>query len=89
LKQQNFALVLMDMVMPEIDGIQATQTIRHNFPAPTCDVPILALTASSNPVDNDRCIAAGMNDVVQKPLEEKSLVGKIASVMTQIHGAAS
>jgi signal transduction histidine kinase/ActR/RegA family two-component response regulator len=89
LAHQNFELVLMDMVMPEIDGIQATQTIRHNFPAPTCDIPILALTASSNPVDNDRCIAAGMNDVVQKPLEEKSLVGKIASVMTQMHGAAS
>jgi signal transduction histidine kinase/ActR/RegA family two-component response regulator len=80
LKQSNFDVVLMDMVMPDIDGMQATQALRKQFPAPQCDTPVLALTASANPVDHDRCLSAGMDDVVQKPLDEQQLMAKISSV---------
>jgi signal transduction histidine kinase/ActR/RegA family two-component response regulator len=81
LHEQAFDLVLMDMVMPEMDGTQATQEIRKKFPEPVCNMPILALTASANPVDQDRCLAAGMNDVVHKPLDEQQLISKISMVL--------
>jgi CheY-like chemotaxis protein len=81
LRAEHFDLVLMDMVMPEMDGMQATQAIRQTFPEPICNMPILALTASANPVDQDRCLASGMNDVVHKPLDEQQLISKISAVL--------
>jgi signal transduction histidine kinase/ActR/RegA family two-component response regulator len=81
LNTTNFDLVLMDMVMPEMDGMQVTQALRHNFPAPICQTPVLALTASANPVDQDRCLASGMNDVLHKPLDEQQLISKISNAL--------
>jgi len=81
LRTQSFDLVLMDMVMPEMDGMQVTQALRHNFPSPVCDLPVVALTASANPVDQDRCLASGMNDVLHKPLDEQQLIAKISNVL--------
>ncbi|PUE36960.1 hybrid sensor histidine kinase/response regulator [Limnohabitans sp. Hippo3] len=80
LKTQSFDLVLMDMVMPDVDGLEATKTLRSRFPAPARDVPVLGLTASTNPVDRDLCMAAGMNGVLLKPLDEAQLVAQISSV---------
>ena len=82
LKAQAFDLTLMDMVMPEMDGMEVTQILRRDFPAPTCDMPVLALTASANPVDHDRCLASGMNDVLHKPLDEPQLISKISKALT-------
>lgn len=81
LRTQSFDLTLMDMVMPEMDGMQVTQILRRDFPAPVCDMPVLALTASSNPVDHDRCIASGMNEVLHKPLDETQLISKISTAL--------
>ena len=81
LREQAFDVVLMDMVMPDMDGMQVTQALRQTMPAPTCDMPVLALTASANPVDHDRCLAAGMNDVLQKPLDEQQLISKISNAL--------
>jgi signal transduction histidine kinase/ActR/RegA family two-component response regulator len=86
LRTQSFDLVLMDMVMPDMDGMQATQALRHNFPAPVCHMPVLALTASANPVDQDRCLASGMNDVLHKPLDEQQLISKISNALA-VHAA--
>jgi len=44
-------------------------------------MPVLALTASSNPVDHDRCIASGMNEVLHKPLDEAQLISKISTAL--------
>jgi CheY-like chemotaxis protein len=74
-------LTLMDMVMPEMDGMQVTQILRQEFPAPACHMPVLALTASANPVDHDRCLASGMNDVLHKPLDEQQLISKISNAL--------
>lgn len=82
LKAQVFDLALMDMIMPEMDGMQVTQALRTTFPEPICDIPILALTASANPVDHDRCLASGMNDVVNKPLDEQQLMAKISNALS-------
>jgi signal transduction histidine kinase/ActR/RegA family two-component response regulator len=81
LRAHHFDLVLMDMVMPDMDGTQVTQVLRKNFPAPACHMPVLALTASANPVDQDRCLAAGMDDVLHKPLDQQQLMSKISNVL--------
>jgi signal transduction histidine kinase/ActR/RegA family two-component response regulator len=81
LRAQTFDLVLMDMVMPDMDGMEVTRILRRDFPAPTRHTPVLALTASANPVDQDRCLDAGMNDVVHKPLDQQQLIAKISNVM--------
>jgi CheY-like chemotaxis protein len=76
----------MDMVMPDMDGMQVTQALRNTFPAPVCHLPVLALTASANPVDQDRCLASGMNDVLHKPLDEQQLISKISNALV-VHAA--
>jgi len=86
LRTQHVDLTLMDMVMPEMDGMQTTQALRQTLPSPACDMPVLALTASTNPVDNDRCLAAGMSDVLHKPLDEQQLISKISHALA-LHAA--
>ncbi len=81
LREQPFDLALMDMVMPAMDGMEVTQILRRDFPPPICNMPILALTASANPVDHDRCLASGMNDVLHKPLDEPQLISKISNAL--------
>ena len=81
LHTQTFDLVLMDMVMPDMDGMQVTQTLRRTFAPPVCNMPVLALTASANPVDQDRCLASGMNDVLHKPLDEQQLITRISGAL--------
>jgi len=81
LRQQAFDLILMDMVMPEMDGMQVTQVLRQEFSAPASLTPVLALTASANPMDHDRCLASGMDDVLHKPLAEQQLITKISTTL--------
>ena len=81
LRDQSFDLVLMDMVMPDMDGMAVTRILRHDFPAATRHTPVLALTASANPVDHRRCLESGMNDVVHKPLDPQQLMAKIANAL--------
>ena len=73
LQAEPFDMVLMDMLMPVMDGIEATQHIRLQFPPPLRQVPILALTANVNTEDHQRCMAAGMNGLVLKPFERQQL----------------
>jgi signal transduction histidine kinase/ActR/RegA family two-component response regulator len=81
LRQTPFDLALLDMVMPEIDGLEVVRTLRHDFDAPARQMPVLALTASANPVDRDKCLAAGMNDVLNKPMDQQQLVDKISALL--------
>ncbi|MBF0563012.1 MAG: response regulator, partial [Alphaproteobacteria bacterium] len=66
LRQSGFDLVLMDMYMPKMDGLEATRRIR-SLPGAVAKVPILGLTASILKDDLARCREAGMNDVLAKP----------------------
>ncbi len=69
--ENNFAAILMDMQMPETDGLEATRLIR-GLPWHT-DTPILALTANAFESDREACLAAGMNDHIAKPVEHRTL----------------
>ena len=70
--QKSYALILMDMQMPEMDGLEATRAIRN---AEGCNQhsPIVGLTANAMQADLDACRAAGMNDVLTKPIDRKLL----------------
>jgi CheY-like chemotaxis protein len=70
-----FDLVLMDLHMPQLDGLQATKQIR-SLGTNVKEVPIIALTASAFTDDRDRCLAAGMNDFITKPIKLDYLLEK-------------
>jgi CheY-like chemotaxis protein len=71
---QKFDLCFMDLQMPVMGGLEATQIIRKEI---SQDLPIVALTAASMKEDQERCLAAGMNDVVIKPVDLNKLKEKI------------
>lgn len=64
--EKEIDLVLMDMQMPNVDGIEATKMIRM-LPEPKSSVPIVAMTAAALPEERERCLQSGMNDYISKP----------------------
>ncbi|PNQ96212.1 hypothetical protein C1S70_24705 (plasmid) [Azospirillum argentinense] len=68
--------VLMDVAMPEVDGIAATLAIRA-MAGPRAMVPIIAVTAHGFAEDRDRCVVAGMNDYVPKPVRRPELLAAL------------
>jgi PAS domain S-box-containing protein len=72
-----YDLILMDMEMPEMDGIAATRAIR-GLGARIGDIPIVALTANAMPEEIARCRAAGMNDHLSKPIDRRAMLAAVA-----------
>jgi len=72
-KSKNYDLILMDIQMPEVDGYTATKMIRK-LDAPLNSVPIIALTAHALLGDKEKCLVAGMNDYISKPVVAKEIV---------------
>jgi two-component system sensor histidine kinase/response regulator len=73
LGNQNFDLVLMDVQMPEMDGFEATAAIREREKHHGAHVPIIALTAHAMKGDKERCLVAGMDGYLSKPIRSQDL----------------
>ena len=74
MQSTEYALVLIDLVMPDIDGAQVVQTIRQTAQKPFCDVPAVALTANVAQDAVERCQQAGINQVLAKPFDRNTLI---------------
>ncbi|HDI59332.1 MAG TPA: response regulator [Desulfobacteraceae bacterium] len=77
LASETFDVVLMDVQMPEMDGLAATRAIRAAS-APYRDVPIIAMTAHALEGDREMCLEAGMNDYLSKPIRARDLLATLA-----------
>ena len=81
LDQQSFDLVLMDIQMPEMDGLTATKTIRESERQGGSRIPIIAMTAHAMKGDRERCLESGMDGYVSKPISGKALEEAITSAV--------
>jgi CheY-like chemotaxis protein len=80
---QHFDVALFDMVMPGMDGLQLTSEVRERFPDKAARMPILALTANTHPAERERCLAAGMDGVLHKPIETDELVRCVSTLIVR------
>ncbi|MBI3759716.1 MAG: response regulator, partial [Deltaproteobacteria bacterium] len=80
--QSPFDIVLMDVQMPEMDGIEATRLIRHREMASgSRPIPVVAMTAHAMNGDRERCLEAGMDAYISKPIEAQSLLTSIEGLV--------
>jgi signal transduction histidine kinase/CheY-like chemotaxis protein/HPt (histidine-containing phosphotransfer) domain-containing protein len=83
MRRDDYDVVLMDIQMPELDGIQATQQIRK-LPAPKSAVPIIAMTAHAMAGAREQYLAAGMDDYISKPIQPTLLLAKLAAIAAKL-----
>ncbi len=88
LERQPYDVVLMDVQMPELDGLDATRQICERWPEETRP-HIVAMTANALPEDREACFAAGMNDYVAKPIRAEELVAALKRVKPLTNGDGS
>jgi CheY-like chemotaxis protein len=72
-----FDVILMDLLMPEMDGMTATRKIRTELPEPRCSTPIIALTANADKDELAKCLESGMNECMLKPFNRSLLVKRV------------
>lgn len=83
LSGSSFDLVVMDCMMPEMDGFEACRKIRAGVAgAENASIPVVAITGLASDADRQKCLDAGMDDYVQKPVTWDSLVGKLEQLVS-------
>jgi signal transduction histidine kinase/DNA-binding response OmpR family regulator len=80
LSEKRFDLVLMDIQMPELDGLETTKEIRRQESPSGPRIPIVAMTANAMTGDRDRCLEAGMDDYISKPIRAADLLKIVARI---------
>jgi PAS domain S-box-containing protein len=83
-REKNYDIILMDVQMPEMDGIQATRIIRNDLGLTS--LPVIALTAHTMAGDREQCLRAGMNAYVPKPIDREELFRTIQKYLPQSTG---
>jgi CheY-like chemotaxis protein len=83
LDAQTFDLALVDMIMPGMDGMQLTHQARTQFGHRVAHMPIIALTANTHPSERERCLAAGMDAVLHKPIDSAELVRVVSALVRE------
>ena len=84
-RESSYAVILMDMQMPNLDGLEATRRIRQI--AHYRDTPILAMTANAFVEDRQRCLEAGMNDFLGKPFDPEMMFSSLLAWLEHPSGA--
>ncbi len=82
-EEQPFDIVLMDIQMPGMSGLEATALLRQHPDASRAHIPVLALTANAFQTDHERYLAAGMDDCLAKPFEEPELYAKLVRLLNR------
>ena len=80
LKKKDFDVVLMDVQMPEMDGFEATAAIRERERAAGRHTPIIAMTAHALQGDKERCLSAGMDAYISKPIQTNEFFATIEKI---------
>ena len=80
-QQSPYDMIIMDVQMPGLDGFEATRAIRQKELERGGRLPILAMTAHAMKEDEQRCIAAGMDDYISKPIDFRECLGKIGALL--------
>ena len=89
LDTQGFDVALVDVRMPDMDGVALAQQIRQRFAASTAGMPIIALTANTDAQERARCLAAGLDEVLYKPLDAAQLERCVSARLARAQGQAS
>ncbi|HLP13983.1 MAG TPA: ATP-binding protein [Flavobacteriales bacterium] len=79
--EEDYDLILMDVKMPYLDGMEATKKIRNEFGISKRNIPIIAITAGTLSIDRKKCLDVGMNNFITKPFKESELVRIIAETL--------
>ena len=76
-----YDIVIMDLIMPKVDGVEAARIIRNSMPADKKNIPIVALTASVIKSEIEKCYTVGMNGYIQKPFQEYQLFSSLVHAL--------
>ena len=82
LRKKDYDIILMDVQMPVLDGLEASRNIRASFPEPKNKTPIVAFTANAIKGDRDKCLAVGMDEYISKPFLPDELYDILAKFYT-------
>ena len=84
IEQLDFDLVLMNVQMPRMDGVEATQAIRNKEEGTNTHLPIVAMTANTLAGDRERYLEAGMDDYIPRPIQKDELLWVVDSILSPV-----